>query len=78
MIKVCFHGAREQFAKDVNVRKMAKSNIRILGSKSSPNMPVGLDFFGSVVNCSRDAGNVRKKCQTFEIPTELKTTPVNN
>ena len=29
----------ERFAKDANVAKMAKSNIRSLGSKSSPNMP---------------------------------------
>ena len=31
--------------------------------------------FGSVVKCSWDAGNVRKKFQTFEIPTKLNRTP---
>ena len=55
--------------------KIAQSNIRILGSKSSPNMR----GVGSVINCSKDAGNVRKKFQTFlKILIELKTTPVNN
>ena len=31
--------------------------------------------FGSVVTCSRIAGNVRKKRKEKKIPAELKTTP---
>ena len=53
---------RERFVKDANVEKIAKSNIRIVGSKSSPNMRAG---FGSVVNCSLDAGHVRKNFKLF-------------
>ena len=36
-LKCGFHGARERFAKDANVEKMAKSNSRILCCKRSPN-----------------------------------------
>ena len=51
-VKVGFHGTRERFAKDANVEKMAKSNIRILGSKSSPNMRGGSEA-SSIVRRSR-------------------------
>ena len=39
--KGVFSRQRERFAKDANVEKMAKSNVRILGFKSSPNMRGG-------------------------------------
>ena len=39
---MCFQWEHERFAKDANVEKMAKFNIRILGSKRSPNMRRGL------------------------------------
>ena len=67
---------REGFAKDANVEKMAKCNICTFRLQKFAKHAQG---FGSVINCSQDAGNVRKKLQAFfEIPAELKTTPANN
>ena len=65
-LKGVFSRQRERFAKDANDEKMAKSNVRILCSKSSPNMRAG---FGNAVNCSRDARN------RIRTPTPWTTSP---
>ena len=66
---------RERFMKDANVEKMAKSNISILGSKSSPIMHVGSEASsivrGMLKTFARNFNNKKN-------PTEQKKTPANN
>ena len=54
---------------------MAKSNIRILGSKSLPNMHRGSE--ASSIVCGM-LEMFARNVDLFEIPAELKTTPANN
>ena len=68
---MCFHGARERFAKDANVDKMVKSNICILGSKNLPNMRGG---FGSVVNCSWELF-LDRPCFRHSHPSQIVRVP---
>ena len=69
--KGVFSQEREQFAKDADVAKMAKSNIRILGSKGLPNMcGVHQLFAGVVFNSAGISRKFEISCERLQHPTK--------